>query len=180
MLYESQKSWLLWTLHFQSYQTSDCSYMPTKDICSRAFVTKVVTRAVSADHLHISGYVAFTFDLRCYVWLEFNAWRCQCYLQCVVVGQSYQFAYLALQVLDAVQLPLATALGSDTVFAAASDVVDELQLLWGQLVHLDEDLEVIAWQVGDLVHREGQLHLEVQQGLTSCCGVICSLTLIQI
>lgn len=66
---------------------------------------------------------------------------------------------LTLQVLDAVQLPLAAALGGDAVFAAAADVVNELQLLWGQLVHLDEDLEVIARQVGDLVHGEGQLYL---------------------
>jgi len=68
---------------------------------------------------------------------------------------SYQFADLALQVLDAVQLPLATALGGDAVFAASAYVVDELQLLRVQLVHLDEDLEVVAWQVGDVVHGEG-------------------------
>ena len=41
-------------------------------------------------------------------------------------------------------------------------------------MHLDEDLEVIAWQVGDLVHREGQLHLEAQQGFISCYDNICS------
>ena len=76
----------------------------------------------------------------------------------------YQFSDLSLQVLDAVQLPLAAALGGDAVLAAAPDVVDELQLLWGQLVHLDEDLEVVARQVCDLVHGEGQLHLRGQQG----------------
>lgn len=27
-------------------------------------------------------------------------------------------------------------------------------------MHLDENLEVIAWQVGDLVHRKRQLHLQ--------------------
>lgn len=48
---------------------------------------------------------------------------------CVFVVCSHQFANLTLQVLDAVQLPLATALGSDAVFAAAADVVNELQLL---------------------------------------------------
>lgn len=42
---------------------------------------------------------------------------------------SYQFADLALQVLDAVQLPLAAALRGDAVLAAAADVVNELQLL---------------------------------------------------
>lgn len=47
----------------------------------------------------------------------------------MAVTRSYQFADLALQVLDAVQLPLATALGGDAVFAAATDVMDELQLL---------------------------------------------------
>lgn len=26
-------------------------------------------------------------------------------------------------------------------------------------MHLDENLEVVAWQIGDLVHREGQLNL---------------------
>lgn len=48
---------------------------------------------------------------------------------CVCVIRSYQFVDLTLQVLDAVQLPLAAALGGDAVFAAAADVVNELQLL---------------------------------------------------
>lgn len=51
------------------------------------------------------------------------------YSACVCVVWPHQFVNLALQVLDAVQLPLATALGSDAVFAAAADVVYELQLL---------------------------------------------------
>ena len=34
-------------------------------------------------------------------------------------------------------------------------------------MHLDENLEVIAWQVGDLVHGEGQLHLKPPQGFIS-------------
>ena len=73
---------------------------------------------------------------------------------------SHQFADLTLQVLNAVELPLSAALRRDAVLAAAPDVVDELQLLRAQLVHLDEDLEVVARQVGDLVHGERQLHLE--------------------
>lgn len=80
------------------------------------------------------------------------------------VAASYQFADLALQVLDAVELPLAAALGGDAVLAATANVVDELQLLRAQLVHLDEDLEVVARQVGDLVHGEGQLHLQPAAG----------------
>ena len=75
-------------------------------------------------------------------------------------AEAYQLADLHLQVLDAVQLPLAAALGGDAVLAAPPHVVDELQLLRAQLVHLDQDLEVVAGQVGDLVHREGQLHLQ--------------------
>lgn len=35
-------------------------------------------------------------------------------------------------------------------------------------MHLDENLEVIAWQVGDLVHRKRQLHLQKS-------GLYCSL-----
>lgn len=35
-------------------------------------------------------------------------------------------------------------------------------------MHLDENLEVIAWQVGDLVHRKRQLHLQKP-------GLYCSL-----
>ena len=42
---------------------------------------------------------------------------------------SYQFAYLTLQVLDTVELPLAAALSGDAVLASSADVVDELQLL---------------------------------------------------
>ena len=41
----------------------------------------------------------------------------------------YQSVYLHLQVLDAVQLSLAAALGGDAVLTAPPDVVDELQLL---------------------------------------------------
>lgn len=52
-----------------------------------------------------------------------------CACMCVCVVWPHQFADLTLQVLDAVQLPLATALGSDAVFAAAADIVDEFQLL---------------------------------------------------
>lgn len=44
-------------------------------------------------------------------------------------SKTYQFTDLVFQVLDTVQLPLAASLGSDAVFAAAADVVDELQLL---------------------------------------------------
>lgn len=39
-------------------------------------------------------------------------------------------------------------------------------------MHLDEDLEVIAWQVGDLVHREGQLYLKGPQGFISFYRII--------
>lgn len=77
---------------------------------------------------------------------------------------SHQLADLPLQVLDAVQFPLAAALSSDAVLAAAPDVVDELQLLGRQFVHLDQNLEVVARQVGDLVHGEGQLDLQQAGG----------------
>lgn len=73
---------------------------------------------------------------------------------------AYQLADLTLQVLDAVQLPLAAALGSDAVLAPPPDVVDELQLLRGQFVHLYHDLEVVTWKIGDLVHGEGECDLQ--------------------
>lgn len=39
-------------------------------------------------------------------------------------------------------------------------------------MHLDEDLEVIAWQVGDLVHGEGQLYLKGPQGFISFSSIL--------
>lgn len=73
---------------------------------------------------------------------------------------SHQFAYLALQVEDAVEFPLSAALGGDAVFAAAAYVVNELQLLRGQLVHLHHHLEVVPWKICDLIDREGKLNLQ--------------------
>jgi hypothetical protein len=41
--------------------------------------------------------------------------------------------------------------------------MDELQLLWGQFVHLYHDLEVITRKIGDLIHREGKFDLNKTQ-----------------
>lgn len=72
---------------------------------------------------------------------------------------AYQFAYLALQVEDAVEFPLPAALGGDTVFTPSAHVVDELELLRRQLVHLHHHLEVVAWKICDLIDGERKLDL---------------------
>lgn len=58
--------------------------------------------------------------------------------------RPHQLLDLRLQVLYAVQLPLAAALGGDPVLAPPPDVVDAVQLLRCQLVHFQQGLEVVA------------------------------------
>lgn len=72
---------------------------------------------------------------------------------------SYQFANFTLQVENAVKLSLATALRCDAVLAAPAHVVDELQLLGGQLVHFHHHLEIVAWKIRDLIDGERKLDL---------------------
>ena len=56
-----------------------------------------------------------------------------------------------------VQLPLATALGCAAVLTPASDVVDKVQLLSGQSLVPQHQLEVIPAQRQNLTYREWQL-----------------------
>lgn len=72
---------------------------------------------------------------------------------------THQFAYFTLKVQDAVKFPLAAALGRDAVLTASAHVVDEFQLLRGQLVHFHHHLEVVAWKICDLIDRERKLDL---------------------
>jgi len=67
---------------------------------------------------------------------------------------THQFPDLALQVHDAVELPLAAALRRDAVLAPPPYVVDELELLRGQFVHFHQHLEVVPWKIRDLIDRE--------------------------
>lgn len=79
----------------------------------------------------------------------------------------YQLVDFTLQVVDAVELPLAAALGRETVFAASSHVVHKLQLLACEDLLLQQLLEVVPAQVHDPVQGERQLHLRKQEaGLT--------------
>lgn len=70
---------------------------------------------------------------------------------------AYQFFNLALQVVDAVQLPLTTASRCDAVFAASSHVMHKVQLLPCQTLKLQHLLEVIAAQRCNPLHREWEL-----------------------
>lgn len=74
-------------------------------------------------------------------------------------GFLYQFADFTLQVVDAVQLPLAAALGGQPVFAAAPHVVHKLELLLREGLLLQQLLEVVSAQVHDPVDGERQVHL---------------------
>lgn len=73
---------------------------------------------------------------------------------------THQFSDLALQVQDAVQLPLAAALRCDAVLAPPPHVMDELELLRGQFVHFHQHLEVVPWKICDLIDGERELHLQ--------------------
>lgn len=73
---------------------------------------------------------------------------------------THQLPDLALQVEDAVELPLAAPLRRDAVLAAPPHVVDVLELLRGQFVHFHQHLEVVPWKIRDLVDGERQLNLE--------------------
>lgn len=79
-------------------------------------------------------------------------------------GFLYQFADFTLQVVDAVQLPLAAALRGQPVLAAAPHVVHEFQLLRREGVLLQQLLEVIPAQVHHPVDGEGQVHLWATRG----------------
>lgn len=75
----------------------------------------------------------------------------------------YQLLDFRLQVLYAVELPLAAALGGDPVLAPPPDVVDAVQLLWGQLVHPQQGLEVIPGEGDDALGVEGKFYLGRRQ-----------------
>lgn len=72
----------------------------------------------------------------------------------------YQFGDFTLQIVYAVEFSLAAALSSEAVLAAASHVVNELQLFSCEDVLLQQLLEVVSAQIHDPVDRERQMHLK--------------------
>lgn len=75
----------------------------------------------------------------------------------------YQLVDFTLQVVDAVEFPLAATLSCEPVFAASPHVVDKLQLFSCKDVLLQQLLEVVPTQIHDPVDREWQLHLRTKE-----------------
>lgn len=83
----------------------------------------------------------------------------------------HQLLDLRLQVLYAVQLPLAAALGSDPVLAPSPNVMDAVQLFRRQLVHLQQGLEVVSREGDYSLCVKRQFHLECEMNISRRCYV---------
>ena len=66
----------------------------------------------------------------------------------------YQFVDFTLQIIDAVELPLAATLSCEAVFAAPSHIMDKVQLFARKNLLLQQLLEVISAQIHNPVDRE--------------------------
>lgn len=75
----------------------------------------------------------------------------------------YQFVDFTLQVVNALQFPLAAAPSSQSVLAASPHAVDKVELLLGQVRLLQKLLEVVPAQVHDPLHREWQVNLQTNR-----------------
>lgn len=61
--------------------------------------------------------------------------------------------------MDPFEFSLSTALCSNTVFTAATDVMDKLQLIMSQMIVFQKLLESASGQHGDLLHWKRELYL---------------------
>lgn len=96
----------------------------------------------------------------------------------LTLWHPYQLFNFRLQVLYAVEFPLAAALGGNPVLTPPPDVMDTVQLFWSQLVHPQQGLEVIPREGNDPLCVKWQLYLERETSTSHhCCALLSHSTL---
>ena len=85
--------------------------------------------------------------------------------------QTHQLLDFRLQILDTVKLSLAAALRSNPVFTSSPNIMDAIELFWGQLVHFQQRLKIISREWNYSLCIKWQFYLESEINISNYCCI---------